>query len=389
MAPSAPTPLPIEQMVVRHIRMRLRQPFVTALGVEDRRDIVIVEAHGGGGVGYGEVPVLARPVYNEETVNTAWHVLNDFFVPRLLSRPVTHPGDVARRLAAYRGHAMAKAGVEGAVWDLWARRRGMSLSRALGGVRRRVAAGVVLGIADEDALLQAAESSLRQGYRRIKVKIEPGRDADVLGPLRRQFPDIDLAADANGAYRPADADVLRGLDRFGLSMLEQPLAREDLLEHARLQKTMATPICLDESVSTRRHAAQALELGSCRMFNIKAPRVGGLTEALAIHDLAVAAGVPVWCGGMLETGIGRAHNVALASLPGFTLPGDLSASERYWAEDIVHPPFALDADGFIPVPRGPGIGVQVDEERLRALTVRVQVHRLRERPERGPEQGRP
>lgn len=374
---SAPSPsLHIDQIVVRHIRMRLRTPFVTALGVEHERDIIIVEAYSDGVVGYGEAPVLARPVYNEETVATAWHVLNDFFAPAVLAAPLTHPQDVALRLTAFRGHAIAKAGMEGAAWDLWARLRGISLKEALGGVRDRVAAGVALGFADDvDALLRTVEMYVDQGYRRVKVKIEPGRDVDVLRFLRRRFPDVDLAVDANGSYRLSDADTLRSLDEFALSMVEQPLSWEDLLDHARLQRMMTTPICLDESVRAREHAAHALELGSCRMFNIKAARVGGLTEALFIHDLARKAGVPVWCGGMLETGIGRAHNVALASLPGFELPGDLSASDRYWAEDIVDPPFAVDADGYIAVPDGPGLGVAVDVERLVSLTVRTEVHR--------------
>lgn len=374
---SAPSPsLHIDQIVVRHIRMRLRTPFVTALGVEHERDIIIVEAYSDGVVGYGEAPVLARPVYNEETVATAWHVLNDFFAPAVLAAPLTHPQDVALRLTAFRGHAIAKAGMEGAAWDLWARLRGISLKEALGGVRDRVAAGVALGFADDvDALLRTVEMYVDQGYRRVKVKIEPGRDVDVLRFLRRRFPDVDLAVDANGSYRLSDADTLRSLDEFALSMVEQPLSWEDLLDHARLQRMMTTPICLDESVRAREHAAHALELGSYRMFNIKAARVGGLTEALFIHDLARKAGVPVWCGGMLETGIGRAHNVALASLPGFELPGDLSASDRYWAEDIVDPPFAVDADGYIAVPDGPGLGVAVDVERLVSLTVRTEVHR--------------
>lgn len=372
----ASSPLAIEQIVVRHIRMRLRTPFVTALGVEHERDIIIVECHADGVVGYGEAPVLSSPVYNEETVTTAWHVLNDFFVPAVLTSKLTHPHDVARCLAAFRGHPIAKSGLEGAVWDLWARLQGISLKQALGGVRDRVPAGVALGMTDDvTTLRRTVETYADQGYRRVKVKVEPGRDVDVLRALRAAFPDIDLAVDANGSYRLSDAAVLQRLDDFSLSMVEQPLSWEDLLDHARLQRMMDTPICLDESVRAKEHAAHALELGSCRMFNIKAARVGGITEALAIHDLALKAGIPVWCGGMLETGIGRAHNVALASLPGFELPGDLSASERYWLEDIVEPPFTLDDEGYIAVPGGDGLGVDVDVERLASLTVRAEVHR--------------
>lgn len=368
----------VDRIIVRHLRMRLRTPFVTALGVEDERDIIITEVQGAGMVGYGEVPVMRQPVYNEETVTTAWHVLNDFFVPAVLAQPVRHPMDIPERLGAFRGHAMARAGLEGAFWDFWARQRGISLSAALGGTRARVGAGVALGFADDsDTLLRHIESYLQQGYQRIKVKIEPGRDVDVVRDVRRQFPEIDLAVDANGSYRMQranDVKALQQLDQYCLSMIEQPLSWDDLIDHARLQSMIETPICLDESVRTREHAAHALELESCRMFNIKAARVGGLTEALAIHEPAQARDVPVWCGGMLESGIGRAHNVALASLPGFRLPGDLSASSRYWVDDIVDPPFALDDEGFIPVPTNPGIGVDVDVERLEALTVRVATH---------------
>lgn len=367
--------LPLDKVVVRHIRMRLRTPFVTALGVEHDRDIIIVEAHGAGLIGYGEAPVLAQPVYNEETVATAWHVLNDFFAPAVCATVLHHPSDVAKHLAMFRGHPIAKAGLEGAVWDLWARVHGMSLSEALGGARPRVAAGVALGFADSsDELARTVDDSVDRGYRRVKIKVAPGRDVDVLRFLRERFPDVDLAVDANGSYALSDVDTLRRLDEFQLSMVEQPLSRDDLVDHARLQEQMTTPICLDESVRSAEHAAQALALGSCRMFNIKSARVGGHTAALAIHDLARGAKTPVWCGGMLETGIGRAHNVALASLPGFELPGDLSASDRYWLEDIVDPPFTLDPDGFIAVPKGIGLGVEVDVDRLQALTVRRQVH---------------
>lgn len=370
--------LPLEKIVVRHIRMRLRAPFTTVLGEEHERDIVILEVHGGGHVGYGEAPVLSGPVYNEETVVTAWHVLNDFFVPALGRVRLRHPRDAAAALGAFRGHPMAKAGLEGALWDLWARLGGMSLREALGGTRRRVAAGIALGFfRDLGELLRAVDDAVQRGYRRVKLKIGPGRDVEIVRRVRDAFPDVDLAVDANGSYRLEDAETLRRLDAFRLSMIEQPLSWDDLLEHARLQAQLATPICLDESVRSVEHVSQALALGSGRMFNVKSARLGGHVAALVVHDLARAQGVPVWCGGLLETGIGRAHNVALASLPGFSLPGDLSASDRYWLEDIVDPPFTLDAEGFIPVPAGPGIGVAVDVERLDALTVRRREHRFR------------
>lgn len=367
-----------EKVLVRHIRMRLRTPFVTALGVEHERDILIIEVHGGGHVGYGEAPVMSRPAYNEETVVTAWHVLNDFFVPALFRAAIGHPREVAAVLAIFRGHSIAKAGLEGAVWDWWARVHGLSLSAALGGTRTKVEAGISLGWAsDTEELLRWVEEAVEGGYRRVKLKIAPGRDVDVAEAVRAAFPGVELAVDANGSYRPADAAALQRLDDLGLSYIEQPLPWDDLLEHARLQARLRTPICLDESVCTAEQARQALELGSCRMFNVKSARLGGHTAALAVHALAGRAVVPVWCGGMLETGIGRAHNVALASLPGFSLPGDLSASDRYWLRDIVDPPFELDADGFIAVPSGPGLGVAVDVERLAALTVRTQEHVFR------------
>lgn len=387
-ARDAVTRTSIEMISVRHIRMQLKNPFVTALGVEHERNIVIVEVRQGDYVGYGEVPVLAQPVYNEETVETAWHVLNDFFIPRVLARPLHAPPDVPELLSPFRGHPMARAGLEAAVWDLWAKRHGISLRTALAragaafgdghiGAKERVPAGVALGFADDiDALLATVEASIEQRYRRIKIKIEPGRDVDVVAAVRRAFPHIVLAVDANGAYELADVGRLQRLDEFGLSMIEQPLAWDDLHDHAELQRHMETAVCLDESIRTREHMRQAIALGSCRTVNVKASRVGGLTEALATHDMALAAGVPLWCGGLLETGIGRAHNVALASLPAFTLPGDLSPSARYWHEDIVTPAFTLDAEGYMTVPDGPGIGVEVNTDMLDALTVRQRTHTI-------------
>lgn len=392
-----------DKVVLRHIRLRLRTPFVSALGVEHEREIVIVEVHADGCVGFGEVPVLARPVYNEETVVTAWHVLNDFFVPAAFAAPLSAPQDVPRRLAGFKGHAFAKAGLEAAVWDVWARRRGVSLQQLLAEaaaplqqsshvhvaqdgarpqVARRVPSGVVVGMAadgryDEGTLLRRVETFLEQRYRRIKIKIEPGKDEKPLAAIRRAFPHIDLAVDANGTYLPSDAETLRRLDRFQLSYIEQPLAPPDMLEHAQLQKNVETAVGLDESIGSARQVRQALQLGSCRVVNIKASRVGGLTEAVAVHDVCYKAGVGVLCGGLLESGIGRAHNVALASLPGFTLAGDLSASARYWERDIVTPPFELDKEGFVTVPSGPGIGVDVDRKFLNRVTVASQEHTLR------------
>lgn len=397
-------PVAIEQIVVRHVNMRLRAPFISALGVEHERHILIVEVHGGGAVGYGEVPVLSAPTYNEETVDTAWHVLNDFFIARMGTEMFSPgrgedwnglrlPRAVAETVAVFKGHAFAKAGLEGAVWDVVAKQAGMSLSELLhlvspvhsssevGGRRSRIPAGVVVGIPVEDdvartALLKQVENGLQEGYRRIKLKIEPGADVEPLRAVRNAFGPIDLAVDANGSYRPADVDTLQRLDEFELSYIEQPLRGGDIIDHGALQTLLQTAICLDESIDGVNSARQALNLGSCRVVNVKASRIGGLTEAVALHDLCRASGVDLLCGGLLESGIGRAHNVALASLPGFTLPGDISASARYWERDIVRPPFELDGDGYIAVPTGPGIGVEVDDAHLEHVTVRRRVHRL-------------
>ncbi|MBO8141374.1 MAG: o-succinylbenzoate synthase [Firmicutes bacterium] len=365
-----------ERIVVRHVRLPLRQPFVTALGVERQRDVVIVEAHGGGVVGYGEAPVLAYPAYNEETVQTAWHVLNDVLVPRLLSEPLAGPSDAVRIAASVRGHAMAKAALEGALWDLWAKGEGRPLSECLGGSAHRVPAGAVVGlIPDTRELVRAVERKLAQGYRRVKIKIKPGWDLTPLREIRRAFAGAPLAADANGAYRPSEADVLLRLDELNLDMIEQPFPWDHLVDHARLQARLATPVCLDEGISTPQQVRDALALGSARTFNVKPGRLGGLSAALAVHRLCREAGIAVWCGGLLESGVGRAHNLALASLEGFSLPGDLSPPGEYLLEDIVEPALVLDSDGHVAIPDGPGIGVRVREDVLDGLTVRRRIHR--------------
>lgn len=394
----------VEQIVLRHVRLPLRAPFVTALGTEEMRNIVIVELHAGGAVGYGEVPVLSSPTYNEETVETAWHVLNDFFIPASMQRKgQISAQEVAAALRLFKGHAFAKAGLEGAVWDAAAKQAGVPLSRLLfqfatrfpgaagwdetegAAPRPRVPSGVVVGMPargsdgtgdDFGPLLRRIEVRLQEGYRRIKLKIEPGRDEAVLRAVREAFGSVDLSVDANGAYGPGDGEALSRLDKFGLSYIEQPLPAPDIIEHAALQRRLQTPLCLDESIGGMLQARQGLDLGSCRVVNVKASRMGGLTEAVAVHNLCVQAGIPVLCGGLLESGIGRAHNVALASLPGFCLPGDLSASSRYWRKDLVEPAFQLDEDGYIPVPSAPGLGVDVDEDFLEHVTVRRRIHTL-------------
>ncbi len=361
----------IERVELRHIRLPLVHPFQTSFGVQAERDLIIVKAHADGLVGWGESASMAAPLYSYETTETCWHILRDFAVPWVLGQDIADAGELVARLAPIRGHNMAKMGLEAAFWDLLARREGVSLSRKLGGTRARIESGVSIGIQPTmEALLERIAAFVDKGYRRIKIKIKPGWDVDVVRRVRQAFPDVPLMADANSAFTLDDVGVFQRMDEFDLMMIEQPLGYDDIADHARLQAQIRTPLCLDESIHTPEHARWAIELGACRIINIKPGRVGGLYQARRIHDICQEHGLPVWCGGLLESGIGRAHNVALASLPNFRLPGDISASERYYRQDVVHPPFTVAADGTMAVPTGPGIGVEVDEERLEAVTVR-------------------
>ncbi|HSB90403.1 MAG TPA: o-succinylbenzoate synthase [Anaerolineales bacterium] len=363
----------LEAADLYHVRMRLRSPFETSFGVEHDRDAILLRLRADGVEGWGECVAGAFPGYSYETVGTAWHVLEAFFLPAVLGREFAAVEDVTRNLEVYRGHPLARAGLELAVWDVVGRSQGRPLASLLGGERKTVPVGVSVGLqADTEALLSAVEGYLADGYRRVKLKIKPGRDLDVVRPVRSAHPDLALQVDANSAYSLDDRAVFRAMDSLGLLLIEQPLAEDDLLDHASLQADLQTPLCLDESILSVRHARQALECGACRVINIKPARLGGLSEAVRVHDLCRARGIPVWCGGMLETGIGRASNLALASLPGFTLPGDISASDRYYADDIAWPRFTLNADSTIDVPREPGLGVEVDEGALRKVTVRAQ-----------------
>jgi O-succinylbenzoate synthase len=364
----------IEQIVLRHVQIPLVHPFETSFGREEVRQTVIVAARSEGLTGWGEAATSAGPWYEYETIETCWHVLSDFLGPLVVGRDISRAGEAARLMAPVRGHNIAKMGLEAALWDLLAKAQGASLADLLGGTQERVAVGVSIGVQHSvPALLDRIGAFLAQGYSRIKLKIRPGWDADVVRQVRGRFPDIPLMVDANSAYSLADADRLATLDEFGLMMIEQPLAYDDLVDHAELQRRLGTPICLDESVPSLAAARVALALGSGRIINIKPGRVGGLAVALAIHDLCRRQGVAVWCGGMLETGIGRAHNVALASLPGFSLPGDISASARYFEQDIVEPAFEINVDGTMTVPTGPGIGVEVVLDRLEPVTQRFEV----------------
>jgi O-succinylbenzoate synthase len=352
------------------VPLRLREYFEISSGGRQDRRILLLTLEGDGQIGWGECVAAEDPSYSAETTDTAWHVLTEFVLPRVVGRQVAGPEEVLAPVGWIRGHRMARAAVEMAAWDLSARLQGVSLSERLGGVREAVPVGVSIGLQERDELLhEKVAGYLAEGYARIKVKIKPGRDVEMLAGLRERFPDARIMADANSAYRLADADRLRELDALDLMMIEQPLAYDDVWEHARLQERLETPVCLDESVKSVEGARLALELGACRIINIKPGRVGGHASSLRIHDLMAERGLPVWCGGMLESGVGRAHNVALASLAGFTLPGDISASRRYWDRDIVEPEFEV-RDGTMAVPDGPGIGVEPDVERIGKLAVR-------------------
>jgi O-succinylbenzoate synthase len=353
----------------------LRLPFVhffeTSFGRAYDRTFILTRVEAGGIAGWGEGAAEERPLYSGETTETSWQVMKEFLVPLIFEKNVAGPEDFAREASVYRGNRMAKAGLELALWDLKAKAAGVPLSKLLGGVRPEIEAGVSCGIEDSlPDLVARVGAYLEQGYRRIKIKIKPGWDIEACAAVREKYPDILLQVDANGAYKIDDMDRLAGLDAFRLLLVEQPFAPYDLWDHAKLQKRMKTPLCLDESILSADTARAAIEMGSCRIINIKVGRVGGPVEALKIHDLCRKAGVPVWCGGMLESGIGRAHNLHLASLPNFTLPHDLSASRRYYKEDIIDPFIELSGPGKIRVPEGPGIGVNPVAGRIEKATVR-------------------
>jgi O-succinylbenzoate synthase len=364
----------IERIELSLLRLPYVHFFETSFGRAYDRTFILVRAFEGGAGGWGECVAEEAPLYSGETTETAWHILRDFLIPLVFRKDVVEPEAFAREASVFRGNRMAKAGLELALWDLEARKAGLPLSRLYGGVREEVDAGVSCGIEDSiPELVTRVGSYLEQGYRRIKIKIKPGWDIKACEGLRKAYPDIVLQADANGAYSLADTDTLKALDAFRLLMVEQPFPPYDLWDHARLQREMKTPLCLDESILSFDAARAAIEMGSCRIVNIKVGRVGGPFEMRRIHDYCEAHGVPVWCGGMLESGVGRAHNIHIASLPNFKLPADLSASRRYYREDIIEPPIELSGPGKIRVPSGPGIGVTPVEERIRKAAVRHEV----------------
>ena len=360
----------LDSFTLYHIRLPLVSPFETSFGRIDHKECLLVVLQAEGLTGYGESAVEHDPGYNYETTGTAWHILKDFIAPLLFTNAIQGVSDFHSRVSAIRGHHLAKAGVEMAIWDLMGKRDGKSLKQMLGGKRDKVEVGVSIGIQDSaPALLRSAENYLEQGYRRLKIKIKPGRDIRETTAVRRAFPEVRLQVDANSAYTLDTARALEPLDDLNLLLIEQPLYEDDIWDHRLLQKKFNTPICLDESVISPRHARYAIEMEACKIINIKPGRVGGLSQAVAIHDMSFEQGIPVWCGGMLETGIGRASNLAIATLPGFSLPGDISASDRYFPQDITEERFMLNADSSIDVPHGPGLGIAIDQKILNSFTI--------------------
>ena len=360
----------IDSLTLYHIRLPLVTPFATSFGSIDHKECILLELHAEGLIGYGESAVEHDPGYNYETTGTAWHILKDFVSPLILGQDVIDASDYQRRVADIRGHHLAKAAIEMALWDLLGKRDGKSLKVMFGGERDKVEVGVSIGIQESaSALVRAAEGYVGQGYNRLKIKIKPGRDVVDTSAVRKAFPDIRLQVDANSAYTLETAEALEPLDDLNLLLIEQPLFEDDIWEHRKLQTKFKTPICLDESIVSPRHARYAIEMEACRIINIKPGRVGGLSQGLEIHETCRVHGMPVWCGGMLETGVGRASNLAIATLPGFTLPGDISASDRYFPRDITHERFTLNPDSTIDVPAAPGLGVTVDEKALAQFTL--------------------
>jgi len=364
--------LSLERIELREIELPLKYPFETSFGRTTRRRIMIVRAFDrSGAYGYGECTAAEDPFFNHETIDTAWLIIAQYIAPILTAVRIESASEVIDALARIRGNRMAKGGVETAIWDLEARMADRPLWQHLGGTKTEIASGVSIGLqATIAALLEKVDRELAAGYQRIKIKIKPGRDIDLVAAIRERHPKIRLSVDANSAYTLADIDLLKRLDEYDLMMIEQPLAPGDLVDHAKLQREIKTPLCLDESITTMMDARQAVELGACRIINIKLGRVGGHTEARRIQDFCLHRDIPVWCGGMLETGIGRAQNIAMSTLAGFRLPGDVSASARYWEDDIIEPPVTVSARGTITPPAGQGIGYQVNEPRLESLVVR-------------------
>jgi len=370
----------IDAIYLRELNLPLVRPFQTSFGITRDRRVVLAEIHSEGLIGWGECTAGEHPHFSEESVDSCWQVIVEELGPALAAASPENGGQCPRIFGLVRGNRMAKATLENAIWDLEAQRQGISLSQLLGGVRESIPCGVSIGIQSSiPELLDLIEREVSAGYQRIKLKCKPGWDVNVFERVRDRFPAITLSCDANSAYRLRDADHLSSFDGFELLMVEQPLWYDDFYYHSMLQKRLSTPICLDESIRNRRDALAAIEMESCRIINIKLGRVGGFSEAVAVHNAAYERGIPVWCGGMLESGIGRSHNIALSSLENFSLPGDVSASQRYWTEDIIEPEVTVSPAGEISIPDSPGRGYDVRTDLVERLTVRkheIRAHAL-------------
>jgi o-succinylbenzoate synthase len=368
--------LQLERIELRELEMPLKTPFETSFGITTGRRVLIVRVFDKSGAsGYGECTAMARPFFNHETVDAAWSIITGFVGPILSLARVSEANEVSGALTAIQGNRMAIGAVETAIWDLEAKILDKQLWRHLGGTLEKITCGVSIGLqSSPDVLLEKVAREVDSGYQRIKIKIKPGQDVELVKAVRQNFPEIVLSVDANSAYcLDKDLGILRELDDYDLLMIEQPLGAGDLVDHAKLQQQLKTPICLDESITSLRDAKHALELGSCKIINIKLGRVGGHASARAIQELARTQNIPVWCGGMLETGIGRAHNIAMSTHKGFTLPGDISASARYWEDDIIDPPVTVSDQGTINVPSSPGIGFAVNEQAIKKITTRTEM----------------
>jgi len=366
----------INEITVRHLKMRLKHPFTTSFGTVQDKSFLLLEAKESRGmIGWGESVAFDTPWYTEETTKTIWHMLEDFLIPQILHKEIQHPDEVTQIFSSIRRNQMAKSTIEGAIWDIYAQQTNQSLAKALGGYKDKIEVGISIGIQESsDKLYELIEKAIAEGYKRVKVKIKPGHDVNLIRAIRKRFPELPLMADANSAYRLEDVELLKQLDDYHLLMIEQPLATDDIVDHAKLQKQIQTPICLDESICSFEDAKRAIELGSCGVINIKIGRVGGISEAKRIHDYCKEKDMPVWCGGMLEAGIGRAHNVALTSLSNFVLPGDTAGSSHYWEQDIIDPAVVVE-DGYIIVPKSVGIGYELNMEAVNRFTLNKKIYK--------------
>ncbi len=364
----------IEKIEIRHIKMKLISPFESANRIENFEEHIIIKVDSEGICGWGECVAQSNPSYTYETLKTAWHILTEFIIPQILNKNFKSLEEIISTWAWIRGHNMAKAGIEAALWDLFSKVENVSLSKYLEGNKNKIEVGVSIGIqSSNEKMLKTINEYLQEGYKRIKIKIKPGTDVEIVSEIRKEFPNILLQVDANSSYQLSDLEIFKKLDEFNLLMIEQPLAHDDIYQHSKLQKQIQTPICLDESITSLNDTTTAIELDACKIINIKPGRVGGFTESKKIHDYCLEKNIPVWHGGMLESGIGRAGNIALASLPNFMLPADISASKRYFEEDIIEQPFEISKDGTINVPDKPGIGVDVNLKNLEKVTVKSEV----------------